>query len=279
MDGHHRKPVVQILSEFAVGDGLFQVFVGRRHHAHVHRDVFVGTDARNLVLLQGTQDLGLRVGAHVPDFIEEQRAALGLLKLALALRHGAGERPLLVAKQLALDQLPWDGRTVDLHKRPLGAGRAVVNLAGHQFLARSVRPGDQHPRFGGRHSLDHAQDVPDCLGLPHNGVRLGLVGLLLQDLGGFHECLPLQHVPECDQHTVQVQRLLDEVVRALLQRGHGRVDRAVSGNHDHRRLHALFRQHVEHVEAIHLGHFDVAKDAVELGLGRGEHPVHPRRSF
>ena len=106
-----------------------------------------------------------------------------------------------------------------------------------------------------------------------------LWAFFFKDLGGLHERLTLQHVPECDQHPVQVQRLLDEVVRALLQRGHGRVDRAVPRNHDHRRLHALFRQHVEHVEAIHLGHFDVAKDAVELGLGRGEHPVHPRRSF
>jgi hypothetical protein len=52
------------------------------------------------VLLQHAQDLGLRVRAHVADFVEEQRAAVSLLEAADALLVRARERALLVTEQL-----------------------------------------------------------------------------------------------------------------------------------------------------------------------------------
>ena len=45
------------------------------------------------------------VGRHVADLVEEERAAVGLLEAALAGARGAGERALLVAEQLALEQV------------------------------------------------------------------------------------------------------------------------------------------------------------------------------
>ena len=56
------------------------------------------------MLLQDAQDLGLRVGAHVADFVEKQRAAIGLLEPADPLLVGAGERALLVAEELGLEE-------------------------------------------------------------------------------------------------------------------------------------------------------------------------------
>ena len=38
------------------------------------------------------------------DLVEEERAAVGLLEAALAARDGAGERALLVAEELALEE-------------------------------------------------------------------------------------------------------------------------------------------------------------------------------
>ena len=54
-------------------------------------------------LLQNAQQLGLRGGVQIADFIEEDRAAVGQFELASARGDGAGERALLVAEQLAFE--------------------------------------------------------------------------------------------------------------------------------------------------------------------------------
>ena len=80
-----------------------------------------------LVLLQHAQDLGLRVRAHVADLVEEQRAAVGLLEAADALLVGAGERALLVAEELGLEQVLLQRRAVHLDEVARGAVRVVVD--------------------------------------------------------------------------------------------------------------------------------------------------------
>ena len=60
---------------------------------------------------------------QLADLVEEQRAAVGQLEAALALRDGAGERALLVTEQLALEQRLGQRRAVDRHERA-GARRA-----------------------------------------------------------------------------------------------------------------------------------------------------------
>ena len=72
---------------------------------------------------------------HVADFVEEQRAAVGLLELADPPAVGAGERPALVAEQLAFQQRLRDGRAVDRQERAATAAAMVVDGAGDQFLA------------------------------------------------------------------------------------------------------------------------------------------------
>ena len=47
---------------------------------------------------------------QIADFVEEDGAAVGELELAAAQRRRTGERALLVAEQLALDQLGRDAR-------------------------------------------------------------------------------------------------------------------------------------------------------------------------
>ena len=66
------------------------------------------------MLLEHAQDLGLRVGAHVADFVEEQRAAVRLLEAADALFVGAGERALLVPEQFRFEKVLLQRRAVHL---------------------------------------------------------------------------------------------------------------------------------------------------------------------
>ncbi len=52
---------------------------------------------------------------------------------------------------------------------------------------------------------------------------------------------------------VGLERLLDEVVRALLDGGDGGLDRAVSGDHHHRQIGMLALERIEHLDAVELG--------------------------
>ena len=90
LDRHHLEPMIKILAELALGDGLFQIAVGRRNQAHVDLDRLVAADAEHFPVLQHAQQLRLQGQRHVADLVEEQRAAVGVLETALA--HLVGRR-------------------------------------------------------------------------------------------------------------------------------------------------------------------------------------------
>ena len=68
-------------------------------------DLLAAAHALDDAVLQEAQQLGLQRQRHVADLVEEQRAAVGQLDLADGLLRRARERALLVAEQLALEQL------------------------------------------------------------------------------------------------------------------------------------------------------------------------------
>ena len=154
LDRHDREPVVQVLAEPPAGDLGLQILVRRGDDADVDLDRLAAADALELALLEHAQHLRLRVRVHVADLVEEQRAAIGELELAAALLGRAGERALLVAEQLALDQLGRDRRAVELHERPVLALGVLVHRARDELLAGAVLAGDQHAP-GARRGLRH----------------------------------------------------------------------------------------------------------------------------
>ena len=137
-DGDDGEAEVEVLAEVALLDGLLEVLVGGGDHAHVDLQRLLGADALDLALLQHAQDLGLGAQAHVPHLVEEDRALVGELELADLLLGGAGERALLVAEELALDQLLGDGRAVHLDEGLVLAQAVAVDGAGHQLLAHAA---------------------------------------------------------------------------------------------------------------------------------------------
>ena len=139
------QAVEQVLAEPAFLHHLRQVAVGRRDDADVDAQRPGAAEALELVLLQHAQDLRLRARAHVADFVEEQRAAVGLLEAADALLVGARERALLVTEQFGLEQVLLQRRAVDLDERAVGAVRVVVDRAGDQLLAGARLAADREP--------------------------------------------------------------------------------------------------------------------------------------
>jgi hypothetical protein len=63
-----------------------------------------GPEPLDLAALQRAQQLRLERGIEIADLVEEERAAVGELEPPGTGLGGTGERPLLVAEELALDE-------------------------------------------------------------------------------------------------------------------------------------------------------------------------------
>ena len=209
----------------------------------------------------------LGVGAHVADFVEEQRAAVGLLEAADALLVGAGERPLLVAEQLRLEQVLLQRGAVDLDEVAPGAQRVVVDGAGDQLLAGAGLAADQAGRVAlgdllhhRQHRLQRAAGADDAVEVVD--VLLGVAQVLDLVL----EAAVLEGLLDLELHLLDLERLLHVVEGADLHRLDRGVDRAERGHQDHRARRVQRLRRAQHVEPVAPSHLEVAQHDVVLPL-------------
>src|SRR5664280_3045060 len=141
---HHVEAEPEVLAEFALAHGVGEVAVGSGDDADIDRHRLAAADAVDQALLDRAQQLRLQAHVHLGDFVQQQRAAIGLLELADAAAERAGEGAFLVAEQLGLQQILRDRRAIDRDERLLGALRARMQVARQHFLARAAFAGDQH---------------------------------------------------------------------------------------------------------------------------------------
>jgi len=78
------EPEVKVPAEGSLGHGLLQVAIGGGQNSYVDRDTLGATYGTNLPLLDGTQQLGLKIDGKLSHFIEEDRPALGDREQAVA---------------------------------------------------------------------------------------------------------------------------------------------------------------------------------------------------
>ena len=143
-DVHGVYAVKQVLAKTAFTHQRLQIHIRGADQPDVHRDGLGATDPYNAAVLKHPQQLGLQVQRDVPDLIEEQRAAVGLLELADMVGMCIGECALHVAEQLALEESLSDGAGVDSHHWLAAAQAQGMYLAGQHVLAGAVFAGDQH---------------------------------------------------------------------------------------------------------------------------------------
>src|SRR6185437_16294326 len=108
--------VVQVLAEAAAAGERLELAVGSADETQIERYLRASADALHRTLLQHPQQLRLQRRRHLPDLIEEYRAAIGGFQLARSPFRRAGKRSLLVAEGLALEQCIGDGGAVDRHE-------------------------------------------------------------------------------------------------------------------------------------------------------------------
>src|SRR6185503_16228619 len=154
LDRENAEPVEQVLTESPFGDGLLEIAVRRRDHAHVDGMRAIVSDALVLALLQHSQQLALQIERNFPYFVEENRAAIRELKPADTIAMRASERAFDVPEKLALEQLVRNRRAVDLHERPRAARAARMDHVRHELLAHTRLALDQHARRRLRDGFD-----------------------------------------------------------------------------------------------------------------------------
>ena len=94
--------------------------------------------------LEDAEQFGLHPRRTLADFVQENRAAIGLFKRPGMVRRSACKRPFLVPEQFGFQEFLRDGGAVDGEERTALAVARIVNGAGKQLLAGSRFPQDQH---------------------------------------------------------------------------------------------------------------------------------------
>ena len=273
-DRQHVQAVVEVGAEAAVGHHRRQVAAGGGDHAHVDPLHLVAAERLDLLLLQHAQQLALQRERHVADLVEEQRAAVGELELAVAaLAIGARVRAGRHAEELGLEQALGHRGDVDADERPRRAQARGMDRLREHLLAGAGLAEQQHRARGGRHAprlpldLEHRRAAADeagdrVLGPPLcNELRMRRIELALQpaELGDerLHRRLGMiqQHHAEGADHLafrIAQRQPADE-------EGAGLVGQQV----DQDRLAG-----VDHVRHQGVGHhvFDAAPDEVDLGM-------------
>src|SRR5262249_60569137 len=96
------------------------------------------------------------------DLVEQDRAAVRGLEAPLAPRVGAGEGALLVAEELALDELAVDRRAVHRDEGPPAAGAALVQRLRDELLAGAALAAHEHREVGLGNLLERCEDALHC---------------------------------------------------------------------------------------------------------------------
>ena len=178
---------VQVFPELPIPHHLLQVAVRRRNHPDVDLLHRVGADFLYFPRLQGPQQFGLHEQRHFADFVEEDGAAVGQLKLpGLAALGRAGKRAGRIAEELAFHEAFRNGRAVYVDKGTPPLAAEAQNPVDDDFLACAAFPFYQDSRVGRRHELRQPQAAQELGAVPDDMCkfrrqRMAAVGGGLED--------------------------------------------------------------------------------------------------
>ena len=300
-DRDHIQAVEQITPKGAALHVLRQVAVGGRHHAHLYRYFTLAAQPHQRAFLQRAQQLGLQGQRHVANFIQKNRALVGLLKPACPGVLRAGEGPALVAKQLGLKQRVRNRSAVHLDEGLVTPLAGQMHGPGKQLLAGARFAQQQHAGRGLGHALQLTQRLQQCGAGANDPVARGgsfqrageqlVFGLQGAGFVG-HQRLQLQQLPgqrgQNFQHRHVIRQLAVPASNAVAGQhtNHLAVDfnrQRNKGHHVLRQLAARHRPHqklrlgvnVLHDDRLRCGHH-AAGDALTRAVAAQRH-LGPRQ--
>src|SRR5258708_7481968 len=220
--GDRVDPEIEVFAQLPVAEGCVEVDIRGADETEVDADDPIAADRPVLTLLDDAKQLGLQIRRHLADLVEQERAPLRHLEEALLVVLRAGERPLLVAKQLRLDQILGNRRAVDLDERPLRPLAVVMDGVGDELFPGPVLALDEDVRVAAGHALYQLEHFVHLLALADDVPEAELpFDLLLQQEVLTDEVAPLDRALQHREQRVWLDGLLDDASRAPLHGFHG----------------------------------------------------------
>ncbi len=233
VDGDDIQAIKQVFAEAAVLDLLLELLVGGGQHADIDVDRRVVADASDFFLLQNAEQPALQNRWHGADLIEENRAAIGLLKQPLLVVDRAGERTLAMTEQLGLKQVLGQGTAIDRNERRELPAAVEVQRAGDQFLAGAALAENQDRAVGVRHALDHFEHGLHGRRVADDLVELVFALELFLQVGVLGNGVVVgKRALNREAQVVHLEGLLKIIVGPPLHRFDRRLDGAETGDHD-----------------------------------------------
>ena len=182
------------------------------------------------LLVESAQHFGLGLQAHVADFVEKQRTAVGALERAALLRRPAGDGAVAIAEELALDVVLGNGGAVQLNENAVAAQASGVDGAGDQLFARAGFAINENAAVGGRHERDL---LAESAGLDAFAGDLRFERKLAAEFDVFGaQSAGFDRIFDDDERALEHQRLFKEVEGAEFGGFHGGLDGGVAGDDD-----------------------------------------------
>ena len=202
------------------------MFVRCGDDAHVDAQGFVGAHALEALFLKHAQNFRLRAQAHVADFIEKERTAVGFLKFADFVFCRTGKAALDVAEELRFDQLLGNRGAINFHERAFAAKARGMQGARNKFLARAAFTIDKDAAVGRRGDGDllaqrlHGNAIADYL--------VAVAQFAAQQLVLLFQAALLNGVADENNDPFERERLLDKIEGPEFSSANRCLDRAVS---------------------------------------------------
>jgi hypothetical protein len=132
--------VVQVKAEAAFVNELIEIVVGGGDDPAVDFPFLAFAKAADAAVFDNVQQLGLKFGRRVSDFVQVERSPIGLFDPTGGGAGGASVSAFGVPEQLRFDHVVGDGGGVDRHEAA-GAARMMMDIPCQQVFAASGRPG------------------------------------------------------------------------------------------------------------------------------------------
>ena len=227
---------IQVAAECPLLHLAGKVLVGGGDQPDVDLPLAYRAQAAKALFLQYLEQLGLHTRIDIADFVEEDRAAIGDFEDTRLARGCPGEGALLMTEQLGFQEVRRQPRAIQIDEGLVGAWAVKMQPLRQQALAGAGLPQNENRTVAAHHLVD-------LLGQRANGRALAEQRVdPLALLAGHHDPLLALQPPVVQQaledgvQRGHLDRLGEKLLRALLDRLYGQVDRAVGRQNDHRHV-------------------------------------------
>ena len=144
---HRVDPVEKVFTELSFTYHLFKILVSRTNKSYVYRDCLCVSDPCYAAVLEGSEQLCLKMKRNVSDLIQEERTSVSLFEFTDMVCMSICECSLYMAEELALEERFGQCSGVDTDHRSESTLGHAVDFAGQDILSSSVFSGDKDCRI------------------------------------------------------------------------------------------------------------------------------------